>query len=106
VTPATTEDILVGVTRNSIIRLATEKLGFPVEERPVGRSELYQAEEAFLCGTGAEIAAIGEIDGRVLGDGQAGPITTRLRTLYQQAVLGGLDGYQAWLTPAYERGRL
>ena len=102
VTPASTEDILVGITRNSVIRLAGQELGLVVEERQVDRSELYQATEAFLCGTGAEIASIGEIDGRPIGDGGVGSITGRLRELYVQAVVGRLDGYHGWLTPVYE----
>jgi branched-chain amino acid aminotransferase len=101
VTPATTEDILVGITRNSVHELAARELGLTVDERPVDRTEVYQADEAFLCGTGAEVAAIGEIDGRVVGSGAAGEITTTIRDLYLRAVRGDLAGYDHWLTPVY-----
>jgi branched-chain amino acid aminotransferase len=105
VTPSSTEDILIGVTRDTVMQLATAELGVVVEERPVDRSEVYQADEAFLCGTGAEVAAIGEIDGRPLGNGGTGPITKRIQDLYLRAARGSLPGYDNWLTPVYGVGR-
>jgi branched-chain amino acid aminotransferase len=101
VTPASTEDILIGVTRDTVAQLASRELGLSVDERPVDRSELYQADEAFLCGTGAEVAAIGEIDGRPIGVGETGEITRRIGELYRRAVRGDLPGYGHWLTPVY-----
>jgi branched-chain amino acid aminotransferase len=101
VTPASTEDILIGITRNTVKELATKELGLVVEERPVDRSEIYQSDEAFLCGTGAEVAAIGEIDGRAIGSGAIGAVTARIQSLYARAVRGELPGYGHWLTPVY-----
>jgi branched-chain amino acid aminotransferase len=105
VTPARTDDILVGITRESVITLAANELGLRVEERTVDRSEVYQADEAFFCGTGAEIAAIGELDARTIGTGQVGEITTKLRRRYLEAARGQLPAYADWLTPVYRRGQ-
>jgi branched-chain amino acid aminotransferase len=101
VTPAPTEDILIGITRDSVMQLASSELAVTVEQRPVDRSELYQADEAFLCGTGAEVAAIGEIDGRSVGDGRHGEMTTAIRDLYLRAARGELSQYDSWLSPVY-----
>ena len=60
----------------------------PVEERRVARTELYLADEAFLCGTAAEIVGISSIDRYVLGDGGVGAHTRRLRALYEEVVRG------------------
>jgi branched-chain amino acid aminotransferase len=95
---------LVGITRDSVLQLARRELGVEVEERPVDRSEIYQADEAFLCGTGAEISAIGEIDGRTIGDGSIGELTARVRDLYLRAARADLPGYDDWLTRVYESG--
>jgi branched-chain amino acid aminotransferase len=101
VTPASTEDILIGITRDTVLQLAARELGLAIEERPVDRSEIYQADEAFLCGTGAEVAAIGEIDGRTIGTGETGPVTASIRDIYVRACRGDLPGYEHWLTPVY-----
>ncbi|QBI20080.1 branched-chain amino acid transaminase [Egibacter rhizosphaerae] len=98
VTPTTTDDILVGITRDTVMHLARQELDLEVEERVVDRSELYRASEVFLCGTGAEIAAAGEIDERQVGTGKIGPVTQRLRELYAEAVRGQLAGYEEWNT--------
>jgi branched-chain amino acid aminotransferase len=99
VTPPVSEDLLVGITRSTVLTLAREELGLTVAERPLARSELYGAEEAFLCGTGAEVAAIGEIDGRAVGSGGVGPVTLKLQELYRAAVHGDLAPYRGWCTP-------
>jgi branched-chain amino acid aminotransferase len=101
ITPASTEDILIGITRDTVIALATRELGLTVEERCVDRSEIYTADEAFLCGTGAEIASIGEIDGRVVGHGGQGEVTTLLRELYLGAARGRLPQHEGWLARVY-----
>ncbi len=62
------------------------------------RSELYVADEAFLAGTAAQVASIGSVDKRVLGDGKIGPITSRLRDLYGRVVRGQVPRYSGWLT--------
>ncbi|MHB8619553.1 MAG: branched-chain amino acid transaminase, partial [Chloroflexota bacterium] len=62
VTPADSDDILEGITRKSVIELAREELGVETEARHIGRTELYTADECFLCGTGAEITPVTRID--------------------------------------------
>ncbi len=102
ITPPVTEDILVGITRTTVMELARRELGLKVVERIVDRSELYIADECFFCGTGAEIAGIGEIDGRPIGDGEMGPITGQLQKLYLGAVRGEIERYLHWCTPVYK----
>jgi len=98
VTPGVSANLLEGVTRDSIRTLAREELGLSVEERQVDRTELYVADEAFLVGTAAQVAPIGSIDRRVLGDGQAGPITARLKDLYGRVARGQVSKYASWVT--------
>ena len=97
-----TGDILEGITRRSFLRFAADE-GIPTAQRDIDRSELYLAEEAFFCGTGVQIAAIGSIDGRPIGDGRSGPITTRLRDLFFDTVRGRSDRYAEWVTPVRRR---
>ena len=103
VTPSKTSDILEGVTRATLLELAREELGIRVEERTVDRTELYVCEEAFFCGTGVQIAAIASIDNRVVGTGEIGTITERLRSLYFDIVRGNVPKYRHWCTPVYEQ---
>jgi len=97
VTSPVTSDILEGITRRSIVEFARDA-GIPVEERSIDRSELYIADEAFLCGTGVQIAAVGSIDGRPIGDGQRGPITEKLQDIFFTLVRGGDSPYRHYLT--------
>jgi len=100
VTPAVTDNILEGITRRHIMEVAGD-LGIGVVERVIDRTELYQADEVFLCGTGAQLAPVVEIDNRTIGQGAPGPITRRLHTIYFDAVRGRSDAYRGWLTPVY-----
>ena len=100
-TPGVEDDILEGVTRDAVMQLARQELGITTEVRSVDRSELYMADEVFLCGTGAQISPIVMIDHRTVGDGTVGPITARLTQLYFDAVRGRLPAYSDWLTPTY-----
>lgn len=99
ITPPVTANLLEGITRRTVIQLAREVVGLDVIERDIDRSELYLAEEAFFCGTGVQIAAIGAIDHRTVGNGATGPITQQLRAAYFDVVLGRNSVYQQWLTP-------
>lgn len=101
VTPPETDDILPGITRDTVITLAKEELGIPVEIRRIDRTELYIAEEAFFCGTGAQIAPIAEVDHRPLGDGSVGPVTKSLQELYFKIVRGQVEKYMDWCTPVF-----
>ncbi len=100
ITPAVADDILVGITRGTIMELA-ERLGVPVTERRVDRTELYVADEIFLCGTGVQVAPVTKVDGRRIGDGKMGEITRSIQDLYLSAVHGEIEEYMDWLTPVY-----
>jgi branched-chain amino acid aminotransferase len=101
ITPSVSENVLEGITRDFVIQLAKEDMGLQVVERTIDRSELYIADECFMTGTAAEITPIGEIDRRAVGTGQVGPITSRLRTLFEDAVHGRTKKYSAYCTPVW-----
>lgn len=103
ITPPVTENILEGITRAMIIQLAREELGLVVEERPIDRTELYVADEAFFCGTGVQVAAIAHIDRRPVGSGRLGPIVKKIRDLYFAVVRGQVPKYKALCTPVYPK---
>lgn len=100
ITPAVSDNILEGITRRHILEVAGD-LGIGVLERTIGRTELYQADELFLCGTGAQLAPVVEVDNRPIGAGTPGPITRRLHKIYFDAVRGRSETYRGWLTPVY-----
>ena len=103
VTPAAYNNILVGITRDTVIRLAKNELGIETMERPVVRSELYTADECFLTGTAAHITPIAEIDHRKIGDGGVGQTTAKLQKLYFEVIRGKNPKYLDWCTPAYKK---
>lgn len=105
VTPPITDNVLEGITRRTMMHLVGHTLGLPVVERTIDRTELYLADEAFLCGTGVQIAAVGSIDNRVLGDGGMGPVTRDLRALYFDTVRGRRPEFAGWLTPVYDEAK-
>lgn len=97
VTPPFSSDILEGMTRRSIMKMA-RNAGIDVEVREIDRTELYLADEAFFCGTGVQVAWIESIDGRPVGNGTVGPITEQLRTIFFDTVRGRNQKYRHWLT--------
>jgi len=101
ITPDVSANILEGITRETILTLAREALGLQVEERRVGRTEVYLADEVFLCGTGAQVAPVVEVDRRPVGEGIIGPVTARVQRLYFDVVRGKVPDYRHWLTPIY-----
>jgi branched-chain amino acid aminotransferase len=100
-TPPVQSNTLEGIVRRSLIQLLRDELGITVVERNIDRSEVYIAEEAFMCGTGVQVAAIGQVEHRLIGDGKIGPITNELRNLFFQVVEGRAAAYRHWLTPVY-----
>ncbi|MEM7116469.1 MAG: branched-chain amino acid transaminase [Chloroflexota bacterium] len=98
ITPTITSNVLEGITRRTILHLAEVELGIPVMERNIDRTELYMADEAFFCGTGAQVAPIGSVDHRAVGNGRLGPITEQIRDLYFAVVYGRVAKYQEWVT--------
>jgi branched-chain amino acid aminotransferase len=98
ITPPASDNILEGITRSTLVQLITEELGLEVQERSIDRSELYVADEMFLCGTGAQVSPVIEVDRRVIGDGEPGPLTSRLQTIYFDICKGRNPKYRDWLT--------
>ena len=101
ITPPVTDNILEGITRRRLMEIARDDLSVPIVERSIDRTELYTADEVFLCGTGAQISPVIEIDRRSIGSGRPGPITRDLSRTYFDAVRGRLPAYRDWLTPVY-----
>ena len=100
-TPPVYDDILEGVTLRAMIQLAADA-GIPVEIRHIDRSELYIADEMFLCGTGVQVSPVVEIDHRKIGSGGVGPVARLIKDRYFDAVRGRLPQYEQWLTPITE----
>jgi branched-chain amino acid aminotransferase len=106
VTPSITENILEGITRRTVIELAREELGLEVVERPVDRTEIFLCQELFLTGTAAQVTAVTRVDFRPIGEGVMGPITSRLRRIYDDVVRGRLPRYSQWTEPVYVKEAL
>jgi len=96
VTPPVTDNILEGITRRSIIELARNELGIQVVERSIDRTEVFIAEEMFMTGTAAQVVAVTRIDHRPVGAGLMGPVTTKLRLLFDDVVRAKHPKYQNW----------
>jgi branched-chain amino acid aminotransferase len=101
ISPPSTEDNLDGITRRSLIDLATSDLDLPFEQRTIGRSELYAADEMFLCGTGAQVTPVRSVDRRPVGNGNVGPLTKRIGDHFQDVVHGRVEHRLSWLTPVW-----
>jgi len=99
ITPSITDNILEGITRDTVLTLAAQELGIPIQKRTVDRTELYIADEILLCGTAAEVASVTQVDYHAIGSGTPGPITRRLQVLFDKLVHGHLPQYSHWLTP-------
>lgn len=98
ITPSLTSNILESITRDTILTLYRELTGEAAEVREIDRSELYFAEEAFLCGTGQEILPVTAIDRLPVGDGRVGPLTQRVRQRYFDVVRGNVPDHPEWRT--------
>lgn len=96
ITPPLNAGILPGITRDSVMKLATD-MGHTVIEQNFARSEMYLADELFFTGTAAEVTPIREVDRRLVGDGRPGPITKDIQTLFLDVVKGKNRKYMPWL---------
>lgn len=103
ITPATTSNILTGITRDTIIELAEKELGIETIHRAIDRSELYTADECFFTGTAAHVTPVAEIDHRPIGNGEIGDITARLQEIYARVIRGDHPKYRQWCTPVYDK---
>jgi branched-chain amino acid aminotransferase len=96
ITPPASDNILMGVTRDTVMKLAKNELGIDTIERQVDRSELYVADECFLTGTAANVTPILEIDHRPIGTGGIGKVTARLQKLFAEVMVGRNAKYSQW----------
>ena len=101
VTPPVTDDILEGVTRQLLIKVIRDELNLEVLERSIDRTELYTCDELLLCGTGAQISPVIEVDRRPVGNGKVGEFTQELQNIYFGAVRGETPKYRDWTIPVY-----
>lgn len=96
VTPPVTDNILEGITRKSVIDILQNEIGLQVVERSIDRTEVSIAEEFFMTGTAAQIMAVTKVDHRPIGRGEMGPITTKLRILYDDVLRAKNPKYAHW----------
>ena len=101
ITPPLTASILESITRSTIIDIARDDLDLEVIERDVEKSELYIADEVFMCGTAVEIVPVFSVDKVQVGQGAEGGVTLSIKNLYLQIVRGKVKKYKKWLTPVY-----
>jgi branched-chain amino acid aminotransferase len=97
--PPVSDDILEGITLDSVITIARDEIGMDTERRRIDRTELYQCEEIFYCGTGCQIAPIVTVDKRIVGDGTPGKKTKQLQSIFFDIVRGKNAKYEKWCTP-------
>ena len=103
ITPSLEDNVLPGITRDTVSQLAQSELGLEVVERSIDRSELYLADEVFLTGTAAHLTPVVQLDNRPIADGEPGPISTKLQNMYFGVVVGRVPRYLHWCTAAVPR---
>ena len=106
-TPSTSNDILESITRTTLIEdLCPAVVGMEVHEREIDRTELYTADEVFLCGSGYEITPVTSVDRFPVGTGGVGPVTLAISKAYMSLVRGMDTRHPEWRTPTYKPVRL
>ncbi len=101
VTPPVSDDILPGITRNTVAQIVYRELGLSMREQSITRVELYEADEVFLTGTALGIKPVVEIDRRMIGNGKIGQITHKIQKTYDQIARGGISSYISYCTSVY-----
>ncbi len=101
VSPAPQDNILEGITLDTVLEIAQRELGLEVERRSIDRSELYIADEIFMTGTAAHVTPVVEVDRVPIGEGRPGTVSKQLQTTYFQMITGRLPQYAQWLMPTY-----
>ncbi len=96
ITPPVYDNILEGITRRTVMELARNELGLSVQERSIDRTEAFICDELFLTGTAAQVTVVTRVDHRPIGTGKPGPITVKLRELFNDVVHGRVGKYTAW----------
>ena len=102
-TPPIEDNVLPGITRDTVMQLAQSELGLEVVEKSMNRSQIYVADECFLTGTAAHLTPVVEVDSRKIGDGTVGPISAKLQNQYFDIVVGRTPKYLHWCTAATPR---
>jgi branched-chain amino acid aminotransferase len=102
-TPALEDNVLGGITRDTVMQLARTEMEIDIEMRTIDRSELYLADEVFLSGTAAHLTPVVELDCRPIGDGQPGPISSEIQRMYFDIVVGNNPKYRHWCTQVKPR---
>ena len=97
-TPPIADNILTGITRDSVFQLAKNEMGLEINERHISRTEIYLADEMFLTGTAAHVTPVGYLDNRPIGNGDIGPTTQTIRDLYASVIRGNNPKYMHWCT--------
>jgi branched-chain amino acid aminotransferase len=105
VTPPVSDDILIGITRDTIMKLAKKEFGIDTVERSIDPEELFTADECFMTGTAAHVTPIIEIDHRKVGSGSIGKTTKKLQATYFDVILGKNKKYMKWCTPVYDAAK-
>ena len=103
ITPPPQDNILEGITLETVLSVAQKDLNLPIVRRSIDRSELYIAEEVLMTGTAAHVTPVTEVDRIPVGSGKPGPISKKLQDTYFQIVTGELADYQNWLDPIYPK---
>ncbi len=104
-TPGVTDNILEGITKETVSVLAKAELGMDTIARSIARTELYTADEVFMTGTAAHVTPVLQVDRRAVGAGGIGPVTAKLQALYFDVIRGKLPQYRQWVTPVYTKVR-
>lgn len=102
VTPPPSDDILIGITRDTVIKLAKKEFGIDTVERSIDPKEIFKADECFMTGTAAHVTPIIEVESRKVGEGSIGKVTKQLQSMYFDVILGKKKKYMSWCTPVYD----
>lgn len=103
ITPTPADNILEGITADTVVELARNELGIETVQRQIDRTELYIADEIFMTGTAAHLTPVTEVDRRPIGDGRPGPLTKQLSSIFFDVIRGKNEKYKHWCTPARVR---
>jgi branched-chain amino acid aminotransferase len=102
-TPSPEDSILIGITRDTVMKLAANELGIETVEKSISLNELYDADECFLTGTAAHITPVAEVENKKIGTGKPGAVTCKLQKLYFDVIKGNNSKYIDWCTPVYNK---
>lgn len=102
VTPPPSDNILEGITRDTVIKIAKDDFGLETLERSITRVELYGADELFFTGTAMEVTPVVSVDRRPIGNGKTGVITNQLKEFYMLLAKGNNPKYLKYCTPVYK----